>query len=87
MKIVAQNEDVAMGIDVAKSHLAITVMSNEEVLKQVTIRHARPAIESFLRRFPDCRIRAAAGTQASHRRHGPPPCRQDLLATAADSVW
>ena len=59
MKIVAQNEDVAMGIDAAKSHLAITVMSNGEVLKQATIRHTRPAIESFLRRFADCRIRAA----------------------------
>jgi transposase len=58
-RIVARDCDIAMGIDVAKSHLAITVMSNGEVLKQATIRHTRPAIESFLRRFPDCRIRAA----------------------------
>jgi transposase len=59
MKIVAENVDVAMGIDVAGKHLAITVMSYGRVLKQATIAHRRPAIESFLGRFPGCHIRAA----------------------------
>ena len=59
MKIVAQDQDVAMGIDVASKHLAITVIGDGEVLKEATIRHTRPAIESFLVRFPGCRIRAA----------------------------
>lgn len=58
MKIVAQDRDIAMGIDVAKGHLAITVLSDGSVLKQATIRHTRAAIESFLRRFPGCRVRA-----------------------------
>jgi transposase len=44
---------------VASKHLAITVMADGEVVKQVTIGHTRTAIESFLRRFPGCRIRAA----------------------------
>jgi transposase len=58
MKIVARDLDIAMGIDVAKGHLAMTVMSDGDVLKQATIRHTRAAIESFLRRFPGCRVRA-----------------------------
>ncbi|HEO70595.1 MAG TPA: IS110 family transposase [Candidatus Hydrogenedentes bacterium] len=58
MKIVAQNQDVAMGIDVAAKHLAITMLVEGEVVTQTTIRHNRAAIESFLSRFPDCRIRA-----------------------------
>jgi len=59
MSIVAENVDLAMGIDVAAKHLAITVMSSGSVLKQATIAHTRPAIESFLARFPGCHIRAA----------------------------
>jgi transposase len=59
MKIVAQDQDVAMGIDVAAKHLAITVIVEGEVVKQASIAHTRVAIESFLARFPGCRIRAA----------------------------
>jgi len=59
MKIVAQNQDVAMGIDAAAKHLAIAVWIEGEVVKQATIAHTRPAIESFLARFSGCRIRAA----------------------------
>ena len=59
MSIVAENVDVAMGIDVAAKHLAITALVEGEVVKQATIPHTRAAIESFLARFPGCRIRAA----------------------------
>ena len=59
MKSIAQNQDVAMGIDVAAKHLAVTVIVDGEVVKQATIAHTRAAIESFLARFPECRIRAA----------------------------
>lgn len=59
MKIVAENVDVAMGIDVAAKHLAITVITEGKVVKQTTIAHTRAAIESFLARFPNCQIRAA----------------------------
>jgi len=59
MEIVAENQDVAMGIDVAAKHLAVTAIVEGQVVKQATICHTRAAIESFLRRFPGCRIRAA----------------------------
>ena len=58
-RIVARNVDVAMGIDVAKESLAVTMLTAEGELKQATISHTRAAIESFLARFPGCRIRAA----------------------------
>lgn len=58
-KIVAQDQDVAMGIDAAAKHLAVAVMVEGKVVKQATIAHTRAAIESFLARFPGCRIRAA----------------------------
>jgi transposase len=57
-RIVARDVAVAMGIDVAKGSLAVTVLSAEGELKQATISHSRSAIESFLGRFPGCRVRA-----------------------------
>ena len=59
MKILAENAVVAMGIDVASGHLAITAMVDGEVVKQATVGNSRTAIESFLARFPNCQIRAA----------------------------
>jgi transposase len=47
-----------MGIDVSKGSLAITVLSGEAVLKQAVIPHTRAALESWLGRFPGCRVRA-----------------------------
>jgi len=58
-RIIAQDADIAMGIDAGKSHLTITVVANGEVVKQATIAYSRVAIESFLSRFSGCRIRAA----------------------------
>lgn len=58
-RIVARDVDVAMGIDVAKANLAVTMLTADGELKQATISHTRPALASFLSRFPGCRIRAA----------------------------
>lgn len=57
-RIVARDVDVAMGIDVSKASLAVTMLTAEGELKQATISHTRSALESFLRRFPGCRIKA-----------------------------
>ena len=57
-KIVAQGCDIAMGIDAGKSKLVVTAMAEGGVIvKQASLQHTRSALESFLRRFPDCNIR------------------------------
>jgi transposase len=47
-----------MGIDVGKKMLGVTMLSGDEILKQAKIPYERAAIESFLSRFPGCRIKA-----------------------------
>jgi transposase len=58
-RIVAENVDVAMGIDVSKSSLAVTMLTAKRELKRTQIAATRAALVSFLSRFPGCRIRAA----------------------------
>ncbi len=57
-RIIARDADVAMGIDAAKANLAVTMLTADGELKQATISHTRAALESFLSRFPGCRIKA-----------------------------
>lgn len=57
-RIIARDVDVAMGIDAAQANLAVTMLTADGELKQATISHTRSALESFLSRFPGCRIKA-----------------------------
>ena len=58
MKIIARDSNITMGIDASTKTLSITVLQDGQCVKHATVPYDRKALESFLKRFPECRIRS-----------------------------